>query len=631
MLSRTLATTFAPGINRKHDLAGANWTYLLPSLELEHIVSVGVPPQTTLTTLSRISKQVTIVCDGAEESRRALDVTGKGHSQQVAVIQYDGCGLPMADESIELLLIANRAGLLKISSVRSLREELQRVLNIEGFLYFELSPLTRIFQRKALRVIARQFGEPQLFWLTPWHGEMQTAVPVSDRRTIDRFLHRKLHSPSLNVSVLKHMIRRQMPSQNGSGPGGVTSSKRKEGGLQTDLLAQARARLQGALRGVAARTVSAATKVEKWLLKRNRLVRRQGGFISVEAAVQAQKPPRYLRSIAQSAGIEIEDYRWGFSARGRYSSRKLLFFLFQPGGRNNASHGSNYIVKMVRDSSFNRRLENEYQALVTLEQKGIGGIPKAVFHGHHKGLAIVGESLVEGVPFRRKADATAECDYTRAAVDWLTHLGMATACSSAESPRQVALGLGELLERFAELYRPPEDEHAFLSAQIETISRSQEAFPIVFQHGDPGAWNIFVTRDKEVAFLDWEAAEPQGMPLWDLFYFLRSVSTWAARENGIRDTLQGLSDQFLADGPMGRFIVESTESYCQRVGLPWLFIEPLFYTCWMHRALKQATSLRVAELAGGHYVNLLRLTIRERQKSPILRRLFSGSGATELT
>ena len=31
-------------------------------------------------------------------------------------------------------------------------------------------------------------------------------------------------------------------------------------------------------------------------------------------------------------------------------------------------------------------------------------------------------------------------------------------------------------------------------------------------------------EDGRVVFLDWEAAEARGMPLWDLFYFLRSFA-----------------------------------------------------------------------------------------------------------
>ena len=129
---------------------------------------------------------------------------------------------------------------------------------------------------------------------------------------------------------------------------------------------------------------------------------------------------------------------------------------------------------------------------------------------------------------------------------------------------------------------------------------------------------------SRVAFLDWEAAEPQGMPLWDLFYFLRSYSVWVARTRGAGDGLTGLTQHFLAESPLTPLIVASTQRYCEQTGLSTSLVEPLFYTCWMHRALKEATRLAPAKLGNGHYMNLLRRCIEQRA-APTLTRLFSLS------
>ncbi|MCG3119534.1 MAG: hypothetical protein ALAOOOJD_01964 [bacterium] len=68
-------------------------------------------------------------------------------------------------------------------------------------------------------------------------------------------------------------------------------------------------------------------------------------------------------------------------------------------------------------------------------------------------------------------------------------------------------------------------------------------------------------------------------------------------------------------------VCEVTQRYCERVNLDKRLIEPLFYTCWMHRALKEATRLSPANLEKGHYVSLLRLCIEQRQ-APGFTRLF---------
>ena len=45
-------------------------------------------------------------------------------------------------------------------------------------------------------------------------------------------------------------------------------------------------------------------------------------------------------------------------------------------------------------------------------------------------------------------------------------------------------------------------------------------------------------------------------------------------------------------------------------GLAESLVAPLFYTCWMHRALKESTRLTREQLHAGHYIRLLRLCMQ---------------------
>jgi hypothetical protein len=46
------------------------------------------------------------------------------------------------------------------------------------------------------------------------------------------------------------------------------------------------------------------------------------------------------------------------------------------------------------------------------------------------------------------------------------------------------------------------------------------ALPLVCEQRDFGPWNVLVTADRELAVLDWESSEPEGLPALDLIYFL---------------------------------------------------------------------------------------------------------------
>ncbi|MEL7672674.1 MAG: hypothetical protein AAGU78_02945, partial [Chloroflexota bacterium] len=76
MLERTLKTQFVPGTNLRGDVAGANWTYVLPSLELEHIVCIGAPPSATLAALARLGRVSIVAETRALEHLEPLDQWG---------------------------------------------------------------------------------------------------------------------------------------------------------------------------------------------------------------------------------------------------------------------------------------------------------------------------------------------------------------------------------------------------------------------------------------------------------------------------------------------------------------------------------------------------------------------------
>lgn len=624
MLSRTLATNYAPGINLKHDLAGASWTYLMPHLELDQVVCIGAPTRAALKTLLRISQHITIAGQGAGMGDGAVENAAK-----IDVVADIASVLNQDPGSVDLIFLTNSGSVRRLYEDAHFQEQLVELMREDGLIYFELAPGTRLLdlqERLKPGKLRECFDSPQLLWLTPWHGEVETAVPVVDRRMVDYFFKHKLYSPSLTINSFKQRAGwRRRSKKRGSGGG-----KQKRGGSKS-LLQQARASSRPLLRAIAAKTMKGFGQVERALLRSKRSMRRYGVFVQPHGgsgALDIAPPPSYLQSVAAAAGMDISEHRWGFSARGRYSSRKLLFYLFAAQEQNGEEPGNDYIVKMVRDPVYNERLENEYRALALLDELGVQGsavYPKAEFLGYHNGLAIAGESHVDGVPFRAKTHATADCPYMREVISWLSYLGEATALRSTAAV-QIAEAMEQLLASFVEIYRPSEEVYHFLSRQVALIAGFQGQIPLVFQHGDPGTWNIFVTRAGRVAFLDWESAEPQGMPLWDLFYFMRSYATWVARSSAKKDSLLAFRQQLLSEGPLAEVIVEATAQYCRQIAVAPELVEPLFYTCWMHRALKQATSLPVQRLNGGHYVNLLRLTIEQRESSPTLQRLFTDLG-----
>jgi thiamine kinase-like enzyme len=234
---------------------------------------------------------------------------------------------------------------------------------------------------------------------------------------------------------------------------------------------------------------------------------------------------------------------------------------------------------------------------------------------------VLGETILAGVPFKQKSRDPFDSPYGPKAVEWLTKLAECTVQKTIVSPAQVASSLEQLFEQFAAIYTVEPRYLDFLAGQIKRIRQFSGLFSTVFQHGDPGTWNAIITPEDEVTFLDWEAAEPQGIPLWDLFYFLRSYTMGAAPRLRHYDRIEAFRRQFIDNPSLASMVMRSVEQYCRRIDLSGELIEPLFYTCWMHRSLKQATLLPKHKLSRGHYLNLLQLCIDLRE-NPTFEHLF---------
>jgi aminoglycoside phosphotransferase (APT) family kinase protein len=339
--------------------------------------------------------------------------------------------------------------------------------------------------------------------------------------------------------------------------------------------------------------------------------------ISVQGRA-ASEQPAWLREVAATAGVSIDDCRVGLVAAPDYPSRKAILFL-----RPRESQTPRYVVKMPRDGAFNERLENEWHVLSLLEQAGIGDaqtVPRPAFFGYHAGLAVLGQTTIDGEPFRQKTTGGASCALAWSGIRWLEALGAATATRGVAGNAEIAAGLHRLLARYSAVYKPSGEEQAALAGLIDRIGACQTPLPLVFQHGDPGTWNLLITRDGRPAFLDWEAAEPHGMPLWDLFYFMRSFGIGVAGATG-GDTLKAFADQFLFETAVSHGLAEVVDRHCERLAIDRSLVEPLFFTCWMHRALKESMRLAPGTLDRGRYVRLLRLCL-ERRDTPALRRVF---------
>jgi hypothetical protein len=553
-----------PGTNLKGAVGGANWCYLLPRLELGRVLSLGSPSPSAIVTLSNLADEVAVWAE-SREHERLRRLFGRDDLRNISLLASEGGSLPIPDGAIDVVLLA-KARLVHSRLRPAAPTEIERVLKPDGLLYAESHPLLeRWLARRAPRWSFERLGGGTTLWIAPAFDEMRLAAPLSDRGAIE-YLDRRFLKPIFRRELVKHP-----------------------------------------------RRVLARSVVLTRSLRRRAVVASAAGDASLEGL------PEYVRAIAASSGAAVDGFRWALAAPGDYNSQKVLLFLF--GEREEQPQA---IVKIPRDAGFNERLENEWRALRYLEERGIcadGTYPSPLFIGRHAGLAILGQTALVGAPFQRCLKESRDPEAGGKVVDWLVELGVATSHRPHDASL-VADRLQGLLDRFDEVYRPSRDTVTFLADKVAAVAAGRDALRLVFQHGDPGPWNLLVTPDGKPAFLDWEAADPDGLPLWDLFHFLRSFGFAISKTARRHDHVRSFAEQMLDASELNRLLVEATSRYCRELPLSPRLVEPLFYLCWMHRAVKEASRLREDRLQTGRYVTFLGLAVEQRD-APGLRRLFS--------
>lgn len=578
MLEMMLNTKFAPGSNLKGDMACADWRFLLPSLDLQEVLCLGMPSMEVVSVLSTICRRLHVVSADAKETEQLGQAARQGNLSKLGVTHVASYAkLPFTEGSMDLIWIAGMDGAVNPARSPGVAAELLRLSHAEGTVYFEAFGLMdRLLVLRALRRSSEGLDARQEYWLTPHRGEMRTAVPVEDTAMVRHFFRHVLFGRSFRTRLLSRV--------------GETLS-----GL-----------------GLA------------------RLMARRRGVLLVRSGTMGTtpQPPRYLVSLAEREGIDLTAYRFGLSATGLYNSNKVIFYLSE-----GAQEKPRIVVKMTRAGEFNYRLANEAAVLTTLQQEKlveVGSYPELLFFKTYHGQAVLAQKVIHGEPFRRRTHLTADCPFAQRAISWILRLGKASAITSAATPRQVAAGLDKLVARFETMYESSEDETQFLRSQIDRIRSCRSAFPLVFQHGDTGTWNLLVRPDGQVAFFDWENGEPHGMPLWDLFYFLRTFGTWISRQIGDQDREASFRRNFLTASPLSDLLARATGEYCTEVGLATELAEPLFYICWVHWALREAARLSTADLHDGIYVRLLRLCIRERDRLNLIQPFYAQHSANAI-
>jgi hypothetical protein len=180
------------------------------------------------------------------------------------------------------------------------------------------------------------------------------------------------------------------------------------------------------------------------------------------------------------------------------------------------------VVKFARVATADEALAREAAALraIEAEHPDLPGVPRVLEEGRRVGRRALAESTVHGMPLIARLNSDSFEELAVTVTRWLIELARE---GEPEAPAEWWQRL--VVERLRTFER---EFGSVLSSNL--LSRLEETLaglgplPLVPEHRDCSPWNVVLGEDSRPGLLDWESAEPRGLPGLDLAYFLANCA-----------------------------------------------------------------------------------------------------------
>ena len=228
-------------------------------------------------------------------------------------------------------------------------------------------------------------------------------------------------------------------------------------------------------------------------------------------------------------------------------------------------------VKFARVPEAEPGLEREAAVLRRLRQERpeLAGVPRLVGEGSRNGRLAVVQEAVAGRSLLDALRPENFEDVTMRVTRLLVELATSAPTPSADWRRRLVF---EPLDWFEEHFGPILDDRTQLSPHtgdncVRSLLDGLGELPGACEHRDCSPWNVLLTASGDPVLLDWESAEPAGLPGLDLVYFLANcafVLDGALESGRTRETYARLLDP---GTPHGRVAAAAIAEYSGALGI----------------------------------------------------------------
>ena len=266
---------------------------------------------------------------------------------------------------------------------------------------------------------------------------------------------------------------------------------------------------------------------------------------------------------------------WMLLTRGAKPINKVVGLVFAESDRS-----PRLIVKLARVAESTAALEREaanLRAVQALRPDRVRGVPRILFLQKWAGQIVLGETALTGRPLHTVLRRDTCRDLALKVTEWLTTLAeQATPCPRSDWWEQlIETTVDEFEQNFGRVIDPAKVQ------ATRAILATLGDLPLVCEQRDCSPWNVLIADDGELVILDWESAEPRGLPLLDLIYFLTYLIFFldgALESQRFTESYRAMLDPTAFTG---RIVADCQQLYLDCVGLDPSVLRPLRLLTWL--------------------------------------------------
>lgn len=358
--------------------------------------------------------------------------------------------------------------------------------------------------------------------------------------------------------------------------------------------------------------VDAPRSTAAFLATRGRSVRQRLQRRAWRLAVRLNLPLP-LSAVARTAGGPDDDGRtWALLTGGRSSINKVVGLVLMP-------NGPELAVKFARNEGDEPPLRREAEILQAVERRRpeLAGVPRVAFVGSRCGRLAVGETFVRGTPLSDRLEPGSLPGLAGAVTKWLLDLAgdAPVVPRAAWWARLVESPLATLEQQYADAVEPGE-----IAAARAALAALPD-LPLVVEHRDCSPWNVLAGPSGVLSVVDWESAEPEGLPGLDLAYFLTYAALFHDGTPEPPAAVASYERSLDSATQTGRIVAECESRYCDALGLDRSVLVPLRLLCWIvhcrsefrHAELEVAGAPTRERLSRGLFLALVRAELARQQ------------------